>query len=229
MTQNLGTTEDTFTPKELLMPLFPVMLVVITILSGVGTLVRGTVLGKILLGAASSAAKTGGNTGNGTLVLDATTPIRAKAQAGVYKVRIIRPAIAAIGETSPAMKALAQLKDPLGNILEIFEVPATPGVTIDNQIKFALLDGTTPFVLGDGFDITIAEGSLKGKAYNASNVDGSQEAALILAEDVDATSEDVVVSAYRFGHFNKGAITGLDTAATKTLEKKGIFISEIIN
>ncbi|NMB82971.1 MAG: hypothetical protein GYA14_14255, partial [Ignavibacteria bacterium] len=152
---------------------FPRVTKAITILTGF-VLAVGTLLGKILLGAATAAAKTGGNTGNGTLTLDSTTPILAGAKAGVYKVRVIRAAIAAIGETSPAMKAIAELKDPDGKVLEVFDVPTTPGVTISNQVKFIMVEGSSAFALGDGFDITIAAGSGKYKAYDADNLDGSQ-------------------------------------------------------
>src|SRR5579862_4629896 len=62
----------------------------ITVASGQLASVVGQVLGKITLGAVSSAAKSGGNTGNGTLVLDGTTPLVAgadKAGVGIYTVR----------------------------------------------------------------------------------------------------------------------------------------------
>ena len=48
--------------------------------------------GKIGIGQASSAAKSGGNTGNGTLTMDVTTPIRTGAKAGIYTVRFIAAA-----------------------------------------------------------------------------------------------------------------------------------------
>ena len=52
--------------------------------SGSGKVVTGTVMGRVAVGAASSAAKTGGNTGNGTLTLDVTTPVLSTARSGVY-------------------------------------------------------------------------------------------------------------------------------------------------
>jgi len=69
-----------------------------TVLSG-EVLTRGAVLGKVTLGAATSAEVSGDNTGDGTLVLDATTPILANAQAGIYTVRVTRAAIAEIATT----------------------------------------------------------------------------------------------------------------------------------
>jgi len=224
--RNLGFDQDSTTPVELTIPGFPVLTKPVTVEEG-EVIAKNTVIGKITKGAATKAAKSGGNTGNGTLTLDATTPILVKAKAGIYKVRIIRAAIAAIGETSPAMKAIAELKDTDGNVLEIFDVPTTPGVEISNQVKFVLLDGSSAFALGDGFDITIAAGSGNYKAYDADNIDGSEVAEFILAEAIDATDEDTVGTAYCTGHFNEAALVGIDDAAIATLEKKGIFVSTI--
>jgi len=203
---------------------FPRVTKAITILTGL-VLVLGTLLGKILLGAATSAAKTGGNTGDGTLTLDATTPILAYAKAGIFKVRVVRAAIAAIGETSPAMKAIAELKDPNGNVLETFDVPTTPGITISNQVKFAMVEGGTPFALGDGFDITIAAGSGKYKAYDADNLDGSQYPELVLPEAVDSTGGDVNTVGLASGHFTEAGVTGIDATAKAYLVGKPLFFS----
>jgi hypothetical protein len=204
----------------------------VTILAGSGLLTRGTVLGKVKLGAATKAAKSGGNTGNGTLVLDVTTSILANAKAGVYLVRIVRAAVAAVaavGQTSnavPAQAAIANLIDPKGNVLGSFDVPTTPGITISDQVKFALVDGSSPFILGDGFDITIAAGSGKYKPYNDANVDGSDKANCILTEDVDATSE-VKSTAFIAGWFNGAVLTGLDAAAQDDFEGTPVFVGEI--
>ena len=207
---------------------FPRVTKFVTILTGL-VLVLGTLLGKILLGAATAAAKTGGNTGDGTLTLDATTPILAGAKVGVYKVRVIRAAIAAVGTTPavPAMQALVELKDPDGNTLEVFDLPTTPGITISNQLKFAMIEGATPFALGDGFDITIAAGSGSYKAYDADNVDGSQYPELVLAEAVDSTGGAVNAIAYASGQFNEAALTGLDANAKKLLIGKPIFFGTV--
>jgi hypothetical protein len=90
-----------------------------------------------------------------------------------------------------------------------------------------MIEGSSAFILGDGFDITIAAGSLNYKAYNDSNIDGSQVAKLILSEDVDATSGPVNTTAYASGHFNTAALTGLDAAAKKDFEGTPIFFATI--
>src|SRR5581483_1841128 len=121
---------------------------VVTIVSGAGVLDVGTVLGKITKGAASSAAKAGGNTGGGTLTLDPTTPILAGAKPGVYKVRCV--GLVANGGVFSVVDA---------DGIQIGT--AYVGVTFANQIKFALADSGTDFAVDDGFDVTIAVGSGK--------------------------------------------------------------------
>jgi len=56
----------------------------VTIVLGAGSLVRGTVLGKITKGAITAAAKTGGNTGTGVC---GTLSLRSGSKVGVYTVR----------------------------------------------------------------------------------------------------------------------------------------------
>jgi len=193
---------------------FPRVTKAITILIS-GILAIGTLLGKILLGTASSAAKSGGNTGQGTLTLDGPTPILANAKAGIYTVRCI--AAASGGGTF-------RVTDPFGHVLGDVAV----GATFANQIKFVIADGDPDFIVGDGFDITIAEGSGKYKAYDKANVDGSQYPELILTEEVDATSADVKTTGYASGHFNEAAVTGLDANAKAMLVGKPIFFGSVV-
>lgn len=192
---------------------FPRVSKAITILTGL-ILVIGTLLGKILLGAATAAAKSGGNTGNGVFTIDATTPILANARAGVYPVRCI--AAATNGGTF-------RVTDPRGNVLGDVAV----GSTFANQIKFAIADGSTDFIVGDGFDVTIAEGSGKYKAYNSANVDGSQYPELVLSEKIDSTGGDVKSVGIASGHFNEAAITGVDATAKAYLVGKPLFFGSV--
>jgi hypothetical protein len=156
----------------------------ITIASGAGVLKAGTVLGKISIGAAAAAAKSGGNTGNGTITMDATTPILNGAKIGVYTARCI--AAAANGGTF-------RIEDPDGFVIGDIAV----GATFADDIKFVIADGATDFIVGDGFDITVAGGSGKFVPYDPAGIDGRQNASAVLYEGCDATSADVrrVVSA----------------------------------
>jgi hypothetical protein len=140
--------------------------------------VTGQVMGKITVGTATAAAKTGGNTGNGTLTMDATTPVLAGAKAGIYTVRAVAASTNA---------ATFRVEDPDGFV--IGEVAL--GGTFAEQIKFATADGATDFVIGDGFDVTVAAGTGKYVPVSAAAVDGSQHAAAIIIEPADATSADV--------------------------------------
>jgi len=190
----------------------------ITIASGAGALARGTVLGKIAIGAAASAAKSGGNTGTGTLTLDATTPTLANAQVGVYAVRVI---------TAGTNSLTARVTDPKGNVLGDVSVSTSLGsATFANQIKFAIADGATDFVVGDGFDVTVVAGNGYYVESLAAAVDGSQTPDCILAEDADATLASIATPAYFSGDFNDSAIVlgAGHTAASirEGLRQKGI-------
>jgi hypothetical protein len=145
-------------------------------------LLMGAVVSKITLGAATAAAKSGGNTGNGTLVMDATTPVQPNAITGVYTVRAI---------TAGTNTATFRVTDPLGRILgDVTFNGAGASATFTNHVKFAVTDGATDFIVGDGFDITIAAGSGKITALAPTATDGSQVAFGVLLTDVNATAAD---------------------------------------
>jgi hypothetical protein len=193
----------------------PLLTKKVVLAAGQGALARGTVLGKIILGAATKAnngaGAAGANTGNGTLALDETAPILAMAKAGIYTVKVIRAAVAQIGTTPavPAQLGIAELRDPDGNVLEIFDIKGSTGVTIANQVKFVMTEGSTPFALGDGFKITIAAGSGEYKKVDKTAIDGSAVADCVLSEAADATSA-VGVTAYKSGEFNSSALVVAD-------------------
>ncbi|RAX42408.1 head decoration protein [Rhizobium tropici] len=141
------------------------------VVSGSGMLKAGTVLGQVALGTATAAAKSGGNTGNGTI--SAVTLLEG-AKLGVYKLRF----------TSATAWTLV---DPDG-----FEIGSgANGAANANDLAFTTTAGGTAFVGGDGFDITVSPGTKKLKPLNPSAVDGSQHAVAILYEGCDATATDV--------------------------------------
>jgi len=146
----------------------------VTVLSGQNLLI-GTVVGKATIGALSETHA--GNTGNGVMTLDATTPAIANAQVGVYKVKCI--AVAANSGTF-------EVFDPKGNSLGIVVVAAT----FANQIKFVIADGAQDFIAGDTFLVTVAAGTAKVKILTPAALDGTQTAYGIIAGDVDASAAD---------------------------------------
>lgn len=187
----------------------------ITLLSG-QNLSRGAVLGKITVAGATSAAKSGGNTGNGTLTMDGTTPVKAGAKVGVYKVRFT------IAATNNGTFIVT---DPDGMQIGTIVMAAGAGA-FDDDLKFAIADGSTDFVVGDGFDITVAAGSGKYVASLAAAVDGSQVPDAILAEDTDASAADKSTVAYFRGDFATGKLT-IGTGHTAASIKEGLRVKGI--
>lgn len=144
----------------------------VTILAGTGNLATGAVLGKVTTGAATSAAKSGGNTGNGAL---GAVTVGAAAQLGIYRLRVIQAA---------ANAGLFQVLDPAGDVVGLGTVGAAFSA---GGLSFTLADGAADFVVGDGFDITVADGSGKWVFADPALTNGAQTAAGILLNAVDAS------------------------------------------
>lgn len=112
---------------------------------------------------AVSAVKSGGNTGNGTLVVDTTAPVADNATSGIYSVRIT---------TAGTNSFTATVNDPNSVLVGTVSVSSSgASATFNNQIKFAIADGGTDFIVGDGFDITVTTGNgvLGGSSNNSTN------------------------------------------------------------
>jgi hypothetical protein len=150
-----------------------------TIKSGAGVLKKGTLLGKFNLGTASETHA--GNTGNGAMTLDATTPVLVNAQVGVYTVKCTAAA---------TNSGTFRVFDPLGDVLGDVVV----GATFADQIKFVIADGSADFIVGDTFLVTVAAGSGKYIPAVYGALDGTGVGAAILLDDIDATSGDVVAN-----------------------------------
>lgn len=156
----------------------------VTLISGTPASKIGQVLGQITIGGATAAAKQGGNTGNGTLVMDGTTPILANAQVGIYTVTCT-----VAGTNSATFRVV----DPIGRVLGDAAFSGSgASATFADQIKFAITDGATDFVVGDGFTVTIAAGSGKYAQVAPAAVDGTAVAAGVLLAAVDASAADAV-------------------------------------
>ena len=151
----------------------------VTVLSG-QNLAIGTVLGKALFGGVTETHA--GNTGNGVMTPDATTPALANAQVGVYSAKCI---------TASANGGAFEVFDPHGNSLGIIAVAAT----FANQIKFVIADGATDFIVGDTFLVTVAAGTLKVKILTPAALDGTQIAYGIICPACDASLADVAGAA----------------------------------
>lgn len=134
-------------------------------------------------GAATSAAKAGGNTGNGTFTIDATTPTLAAARPGVYTLRCI---------TAVTNGGVFRLEGPSGEVLGDFTVTPGAGGTaiVSEHIKGVITEASTDFAVGDGFDITVPATRTFGP-LNLSSVVGYNVAAGISYGDYNGTAAAV--------------------------------------
>ena len=99
-----------------------------------------------------------GNTGNGILTL-ADPAVAAGARPGVYQAICIEPA---------ANAGTFEVFGPDGVSIGT----ATVAVAFDGEVKFTIADGSTDFVAGDAFRITVPEGT-KAVAWDPDATDGS--------------------------------------------------------
>lgn len=182
----------------------------------------GEVLSKVdVATTASSAAKAGGNTGDGAM---GTVTPGSGAVAGVYTVRIVEAA---------ANGGRFEVKNPNGQVVGEGNV----GVAFSGGgLGFTLADGGTDFIVGDGFDITVGGGSGKYVSYNNEGTAGADAGDVIALEAVDATDADsgLVVLARGPAVVARGSLVfgaGVTTdaerdAAYADLEAKGIVIRD---
>lgn len=105
------------------------------------------------------AAKGGGNTGNGTVVKDATTPLLTGYQDGIYTITCT---------VAGTNAATFQVSDPFGRVLGTVAFSGSgASATFANQIKFAVTDGSTDFIVGDGFTFTVNAGRVSANGANS--------------------------------------------------------------
>lgn len=190
----------------------------VTVLAGSGearALVVGEVIGKITHGAAT-AAPNEANTGDG--VMGAVT-LGALAEIGDYVLTCT--AAAADG-------GVFQVVAPSGYVLP----PLTVAVAYaGDHLNMTLADGDADFIVGDQFTISIAPGSGKMVALTPAAVDGSQNAAGLMAAAVTAPdgSDAPSVAVVRDAVVKLGGLTWPDaitddqkTAALAQLKALGI-------
>lgn len=190
----------------------------VTILAGSGAareLVLGQVVGKITKGAALAGADSG-NTGNGTA---GAVTLGAKALVGDYTIQCI---------TTATNGGVFAVYDPDGRRL----ADLTVGTAYAGEhINLIIADGGTDFAVGDLFTVSVAPGSGKMVPLNPSAVDGSQDAAGIMAGAYSAADgvDGVGVAVVRDASFALsnltwpvGITTGQKTAALAQLAALGL-------
>jgi hypothetical protein len=167
----------------------------VTVLSG-QNLVVGTVLGKITAGAVPT---TGTLTGTGNGTMSAVTGGK-RTQAGAYT---------AVNTLVTAHGGTFTVKDPGGKIIGACTITAGAGLTAvftSDEINFTITDGSTDFILGDYFTVTVPAGGGQVRAINFSGVDGSRLPYGILGPNaVNATATTDRELYFTSGGFNGSA------------------------
>lgn len=144
------------------------------VLASGNNLLSGAVVGKLVT-AATATAQAGTNTGNG--VMGAITAGN-NAMVGTYELRVTKSATNA-GDF--------EVYDPQGDICGVGSVAAA---FTGGGLSFTLADGSTDFVVGDTFTITVTALTAKYTVLAPTATTGAQVAAAILYRDTDATSAD---------------------------------------
>ena len=184
---------------------------------GGGNLSAGSVVGKLTKGAATKAAVSGGNTGNGTFTLDVTAPVLAGAKRGIYTARVVG-GTAGVSTANHAGKVgngtcgtltvdagadagvwVVKCTDVDAVNTGTFSVTrpdgtadgiATVGVAYNSPrgINFTLTDGSTDYAEGDQYDVTVTQAVPVGFGY-------------IVVKDPDGTDVGAVINLSASGAF----------------------------
>jgi hypothetical protein len=185
----------------------------VTVVSGCATCVVGQVMGKATLGTATKAVKSGGNTGAGTCTMDSSTPVLANAKVGIYTVRVV-----AVGTFI--------VIDPYGVSVGEGIYGAGATVTWADQVKFAFADdGSTHYIVGDGWDITVVAGSGKYTQVAPAALDGTQNACAVLVAPATPTADVVVPAITRPPAIFK--LGGLAWTAAMTSPQKVVALAQL--
>lgn len=194
-----GVSSETYTPDKLLAGC-DVITRQETIAAG-ANLARGTLLGRITLGAATGTKASG--TGDGTI---GDVTLGAKAQVGTYVLTCT--ATAGNGGTFSVFA-------PDGTRLKDLSV----GVAYTSpHINLTVADGAADWGAGAVINVVVAAGSGKLIKSLAAAVDGSQTPVAILADYAAAASTDVLAGTYHSGQFDESAVifgTGHTAASTR--------------
>ncbi|MBV8973098.1 MAG: head decoration protein [Sphingomonadaceae bacterium] len=143
----------------------------ITLGSGAGVVVAGTVLGQATLGTTATAAPLGTNVGNGTF---GAITVTAPAVPGAYVVEF---------DSATNYIVSAPNGQEVGH-------GTTGAAFAAGGLGFTITAGGTAFAAGDSFTVTPAAGTGKWAPYNPLAGDGTEVAAGILFGTRDATSAD---------------------------------------
>lgn len=188
----------TFDPSGIIAGDHPLPHKAVTILSGQGVLVRGTVLGLVTEGA-KTAAGAAGVPAPAAATITAAPTAAVNTKAGVHRFVCVVPGSTITSKWNHI--------DPDGELVGVatgntaYASGGLSGLTITDA-------GTDP-VAGEAFTVTVTAAAASGKALKSlgAAIDGSQTPDCILAADVDATAADVAAPAYEGGQFASEELT----------------------
>lgn len=184
---------------------------VVVITAGSGRLNSGTLISQLTAANALTPTAKAGNTGNGTV---GAVTVTSAAASGTYSLSITEAA---------ANGGIFELTDPAGQVVGEGQVgqPFTGG-----GLTFTLADGSTDFVVGDGFSLAVKASLGEWTAYDDDGTDdGRRTADGILYTPVDATLVDVKATAVlRDAEVIERLLTGLDENGAADLAALGIVI-----
>lgn len=183
----------------------------IIITAGAGVLPAGQVLAKITAANALTSTAQAGNTGNGTV---GSATVTSAAISGTYVLEIT----AAAGNGGSF-----EVTNPLGAVVGA----GTVGTAFTGGgITFTLSDGSTDFVVGDGFNLAVKAGLGEYTAYDDDGTDdGRRAASAVLYAAVDASENDISAAAIvRDAEVTERLLTGLDANGKADLQSLGIIV-----
>jgi len=133
------------------------------------------VLAKVTHGAATAAAKAGGNTGGATI---SAVVVGSDAMPGVHSVRVV--------DENTNLGDFA-VHRPNGTLIGYGRVGTE---FVGGGLTFTVTDVGTDLIAGDGWDITVAAGSGKYALHDPDAVNGRETAVAILLDACDASAGD---------------------------------------
>lgn len=177
----------------------------------------GAVLGRTVTAGTITGSAFAGNTGGSGAI--GTLSVGGAAKEGLYRAIIIEPGTNA---------GIFMVVDPEGE----FVGRGTVAVAFaSDHVNFTIADATD-FVSGDGFDIKVSQLTVKYKVLNPAGTDGSNRAAAVLVDAVDASAADkacVIIARHAEVNGNEltwpGAIAAADKSiAIAQLERRSILV-----
>lgn len=141
------------------------------------TIDANALVAKVAVAASVSVTQTFVGAGNGVLTI-ANPAVSSKVKDGVYTAVCIDPASNA---------GTFEVRDPAGKVIGT----ATVGVAFNKEVKFTIADGSTDFVAGDTFSLTVAAdaGDYQFVDYDPTGTDGSEIPAAYSPYEVTTASD----------------------------------------